>query len=86
MKIEELRNEIDAVNSEMLKLFIRQLELTREIGNEKAKEGKSLFDRKAEEEIMEKAVMNSPQDMQNYSIEFFRSIISISKEYYKDNK
>ena len=66
--------------------FIRQLELIRDIGNEKAKEGKSLFDRKAEEEIMEKAVMNSPQDMQNYSIEFFRSIISISKEYYKDNK
>lgn len=86
MKIEELRNEIDVVNSEILKLFIKQLELTSLVGEERAKEGKGIYDRKREEDILEKITAETPQDMQNYSIEFFRNLISLSKEYYNDNK
>ncbi len=86
MAIDNLRNEIDAVYSEMLSLFVKSMELSCELGREKAKEGKTLADRKREEEILEKAVANSPQNMQNYSIELFREIIKLSKQYYEDVK
>ena len=86
MNIQEIKNEISVINDEMLKLFIRHLELTLEAGKIKAADGKTLYDRKAEELTLETAAANSPQNMQNYSIEFFRSLINISKDYYKDNK
>ena len=86
MNIKEIKNEISVINDEMLKLFIRHLELTLEAGKIKAADGKPLYDRKAEELTLETAAANSPQNMQNYSIEFFRSLINISKDYYKDNK
>lgn len=86
MNIQEIKNEIDSVNEEMLGLFIRSLELTAQLGDIRKAEGKPLYDRKAEEEILEKAVENTPQDMQNYSIEFFRNMINLSKEYYAEKK
>lgn len=86
MNIQEIKNEISVINDEMLKLFIRHLELTLEAGKIKAADGKPLYDRKAEENTLETAAANSPQNMQNYSIEFFRNLINISKDYYKDNK
>ena len=86
MNIQEIKDEISVINDEMLKLFIRHLELTLAAGEIKAADGKTLYDRKAEEKTIETAVANSPQHMQNYSIEFFRSLISISKDFYNDNK
>ena len=86
MTVQEIRNEIYALYGEMLPLFIKSMELTCELGKEKAKEGKSLADRKREEEILENAVAQTPQNMQNYSIELFREIIRMSKQYYDDMK
>ncbi|MBE6878340.1 MAG: hypothetical protein E7488_04140 [Ruminococcaceae bacterium] len=86
MATDNLRNEIDAVYSEILSLFVKSMELSCELGREKAKDGKTLADRKREEEILEKAAENSPQNMQNYSIELFREIIKLSKQYYEDVK
>ena len=86
MNINELRDELSFVDDEMLKLFIRHLQLTQLIGREKAAEGKSLYDRKAEEELLEKVVANSPQDMQSYTLELFRNVMNLSNEHFKDNK
>ena len=86
MAINELKNELDTVYSEILSLFVKSMELSCEIGRENAKEGKPLSDRKREEEILEKAAADSPQIMQNYSIELFREIIKFSKQYYEDMK
>lgn len=84
MNIQQIKDELSCINDEMLKLFIRHMQLTAQAGDLKKAEGKPLYDRKSEEEILEKAVENSPQDMQNYSIEFFRTILNLSKEYYQD--
>ncbi|MBP1551449.1 MAG: chorismate mutase [Oscillospiraceae bacterium] len=86
MNIEELKNQLIATDDEILKLFIRHLELTQLIGKEKAKEGKGLYDRKAEEELLERVVANSPQEIQNFSIELFRTIMNTSKEHFAESK
>lgn len=86
MNIEELRSQLVSVDDEILKLFIRHLELTQLIGKEKAKEGKGLYDRKTEEELLERVVANSPQEIQNFSIELFRTIMNTSKEHFAESK
>ena len=86
MNIEELRNELASVDDQMLELFIRHLELTQLIGRIKAEEGKGLYDRKSEEELLEKVVANSPQDMQSYTLQLFREVMNLSKEHFKYSK
>ena len=86
MNIEELKNQLIATDDEILKLFIRHQELTQLICKEKAKEGKGLYDRKAEEELLERVVANSPQEIQNFSIELFRTIMNTSKEHFAESK
>ena len=86
MNTEQIKNELAQLNDDMLNLFVRRMELVAQLGKERAAEGKPLFDRKAEEEVLETAAKNSPQKMQNYSIEFFRTMMSLSREYYDDVK
>ena len=86
MNLFELNILLIATDDEILKLFIRHLELTQLIGKEKAKEGKGLYDRKAEEELLERVVANSPQEIQNFSIELFRTIMNTSKEHFAESK
>ena len=86
MNAEQIKNELSQINSEFLELFVRRMELVAELGKHRAAEGKPLFDRKVEEEILETAAKNSPQDMQNYSIELFRTMMSMGREYYEDKK
>ncbi|MBO5975808.1 MAG: chorismate mutase, partial [Oscillospiraceae bacterium] len=50
MDINELRSEIDKVDSELLKLFARRMELSREIALWKKAEGKAIFDPVREQE------------------------------------
>ena len=86
MNTEQIKNELAQINSEMLALFIRRMELVAALGTQLAAEGKPLYDRKTEEEVLEKAVADSPMDMQNYSLELFRTMMVLGKEYYKDVK
>lgn len=86
MNIDEIKAQLVATDDEILRLFIQHLELTQLIGREKAKDGKGLYDRKAEEELLERVVANSPQEIQNFSIELFRTIMNISKEHFTETK
>ena len=86
MNTEQIRNELAQINEEMLALFIRRMELVAQLGTELAAEGKPLYDRKTEEEVLEKAVAGSPMALQNYSLELFRTMLVLGKEYFKDVK
>ena len=86
MNTEQIKNELEQINSEMLALFIRRMELVAMLGDQLAAEGKPLYDRKTEEEILEKAVADSPMELQNYSLELFRTMMVFGKEYYKHKK
>lgn len=85
MTMEQLRLEMDSINKEMLNLFLKRMEVSRQIGVVKALEGKAVHDRKREEEILEYAAANSPVEMQNYSIEFFRNLMALSRQYQEEN-
>ena len=54
MKIEELRAEIDKIDDEIVKKFIKRTELTDEIGRQKAKSGNDIFDPTREKEIIKR--------------------------------
>ena len=85
MDIQNIKQQLMFNNQQLLQLFCAQLELTAQAAQLDKTADKQLFDRKSEEQVLEAAVANSQQGMQNYSLEFFRSIFNLCREYYKDN-
>ncbi len=81
MDIKELRNEIDAVDSALLKLFLRRMELSREIALWKKAEGKEIFDSAREQEKLSAIAMESGEAMEEYSAELWRELMKLSRKY-----
>ena len=52
MRLQDLRKEIDAVDSEIVKLIVERLRIAEEIGREKKKDGKRIIDCDREQIVM----------------------------------
>ncbi len=81
MDIKELRNEIDAVDSELLKLFLRRMELSRQIALWKKAEGKAVFDPAREQEKLSAIATESGEAMEEYSAELWKELMRLSRKY-----
>lgn len=77
MKIDELRNKIDILDSQILELLNRRAEIVIEIGEEKAKEGMGFYAPQREEEIYERLNQENRGPFPTGAIKpVFREIIS----------
>ncbi len=81
MDIKELRNEIDKVDSELLALFIRRMELSRDIAIWKKTEGKAISDPVREQEKLSAIAMESGEAMEEYSTELWKELMRLSRKY-----
>lgn len=79
MKLEKLRRSIDSIDSEILNLFLKRLELCKEIGKLKKDEKLPVFDSKRENEILSKVKEKSGKDFK-YTKSLFLKIFEICKE------
>ncbi|MCD1147675.1 chorismate mutase [Peptoniphilus sp. KCTC 25270] len=79
MNLEEARKEINAINDQMLELFIRRLELSEKIGEDKRKRGIAILDENREKEILEK-MKGKSENFSKEVEEFFQFLFKISKK------
>ena len=54
MTLEEVRKEIDAIDSQMKPLFLKRMECSRHVAEAKAKTGGDVFSKAREDEIINK--------------------------------
>jgi len=82
MSLEKLRTEIDLIDQEMLKLFKKRMELSKQIGNFKKVNNLPIFDEKRESEILSKKKLELNDDFLWVHYEkFITNLMNISKEY-----
>lgn len=81
LNLEEIRKEISAINDEMLALFVKRMELSAQVARYKIANGLPTLDRKREEAILQKVADNTDEEYRQYALEFFQSMMNISKEY-----
>lgn len=81
LNLEEIRKEISAINSEMLALFIKRMELSAQVAAYKKANGLPTLDRKREEAILQNVADNTDEEFRQYALEFFRTMMDLSKEY-----
>ncbi len=79
-KLEELRAQIDEIDSQMIALFEKRMDVTRQVGEYKKEHDLPVLDRQREEEVLaKKEAMLKNQYLKTEVKDFFGSIMAISR-------
>lgn len=81
LNLEKTRAEISRINDEMLQLFIKRMQLSRDVARYKIANGLPTYDAKREQAILDKVKENSPREFAPYAEKFFRTVMDLSKDY-----
>ena len=84
MEISELRNGIDAIDSQLTALFLQRMALSAQIGAYKKERGMPIYVPQREQEIIEKLSQNVPEALAPYVKGLFEQIFALNREYQKD--
>ena len=80
MELSEIRNKIDVLDDELVKIFLERMRLSSLVAEEKSKTGKAVFDPQREKEIINKLTENLDDEMSEYVTELYNSIFEMSKK------
>lgn len=80
MSIEEIRAEIDHIDDNMLRLFLRRMELAVKAFEEKKKLGKTILDSSRETDILAR-VQNNSGNLCDYAVRLYKTLFELSREY-----
>ncbi len=83
MELNEIRNEINKVNDEMLKLFEKRMALCKEVALYKKANNMEIFVKSREDEILNEIRAKSAEGLESYNEEFFKVLMELSRDYQK---
>ena len=81
MNLTEARCEIDKIDSELKKLFIKRMAVSKEIAMIKAATGDSIYKPDREKEVVEKLTKYIDPDIKEEYTVFIKKILEISRDY-----
>lgn len=81
MELEELRKDIDAIDDEILKLFLKRMETASKVADYKRENNLSTLQKGREREILKKVAEKSGDEMADYSRMLFQALMDLSKSY-----
>lgn len=80
--LDEVRKDINEVSEEMARLFLRRMELSREVVEYKIQHEVPIFDEGRERELLDRMVETTrPGRMEPYFRDFLQALMEISKDY-----
>lgn len=83
--LEELRKKINTIDRDIAHLFEKRMACVKDIALEKSKSGKNVFDPGREKSVIDNALDAINNDlMKEYTVEFFRDMMEVSKKYQRD--
>mgnify|MGYP002727666120 FL=1 len=81
MDLLELRDEIDAIDKQIVELYEKRIGICKEVADYKIKNGKKVFDRVREEEKIRKVKAMTSSDFTSRAVEeLFEQIMSVSRK------
>lgn len=81
MELNELREKIDDIDSQIVKLFVQRMEISKAIGKAKSQNGISVEDKKRQKAVLDKAERLAPEKLRFYVNELYLKLFSLSKLY-----
>ncbi|MEG0371098.1 MAG: prephenate dehydratase [Clostridium sp.] len=81
LDLEEIRNEIDRIDNDILKLFSKRMDAVIKVAEYKKKNNLEVLNRKREEEVIERHLSNVTDKQYKKEVEkFLRSVMEISRQ------
>ncbi|MBO4694453.1 MAG: chorismate mutase [Clostridia bacterium] len=81
MKLEDLRNQIDAIDNQIAELYVQRMDVAREIGVVKEIDKINLQNTTREKEIISRVTAGMPEEIKLYGKQVFETLFSTSKAY-----
>ena len=82
--LSKLREEIDGIDGEMIKLFERRMNIAKEVGDYKRENNLAILDEGREQSIVDKSIASVPDDLKGEVSILMRSLMALSREYQKN--
>ena len=79
MDLSDIRTRIDAVDDELIRLFLERMDLAREVAASKRGTGKPVYDAQREREKLSDVASKVPAGLSSQAVSLFSLIMSISK-------
>ena len=85
--LKDIRTKINDIDKEMLDLFIKRMNLSKEVIEYKTKYNLPILDKEREQEVINNNLNNlNEKELEKYYLEFIKNLMDISKEYQLDLK
>lgn len=84
MDLKECRAQLDKVDDEILFLFLKRLEIVKDVAKYKVQNNLPILNSSREEEILKRIERLSDKESSVYTKTLFENIMDISKEYQND--
>ena len=79
MELNELRNEINQIDDEILKLFLRRMEVTDQVADYKREHGLPIYQPQREREVLKKVAEQAGDEKSGYARVLFSMLMELSK-------
>ena len=79
MDLDTLRGQIDAVDDQLLELFIQRMEIVKRVAEYKIKNGLPVLHAVREEEILARIAKKAGAAMAPYAADFYRALMAVSR-------
>ena len=79
MDLQELRSQINEIDSQLSELFEKRMRVCADIAEYKIANGLPVFQKDREQEVIERVTAAAPDDLKNASKVYFRTMMDISK-------
>lgn len=80
-ELNELREKINEIDKKTQELFIKRMEIVRDIYKIKKQCNMEIFDKAREDEIIKNIVKNPNPIIKNYYLSIQKELLNVSKEY-----
>ena len=77
--LNELRRQIDAVDSQLTALFLQRMEIVEQVARYKLEREMQVLQPDREQAVIERAAARAPEAMRDYTGDFFRAVMAISR-------
>ncbi len=81
MNLDQLRLEINSLDSQLVPLLLKRMEVSRQVGVYKKAHGIPILNSAREQEILDKVSETAPEGQKEYIKKLYENIMKISREY-----
>lgn len=79
--LDDAREEINRIDSEMARLFVRRMRAVALVAEYKRSEGMAVYDPERERQVIERNAAALPEDMREYYAAYQNGVMSVSRMY-----